>query len=249
MRMRSTRHIAIFGLAIIATAAGIGCGRKNEAKERVKAEREAWQASLPDSLAKVKAQMDSLQAEIFTLTEEVGNLLSDFKYVDNPREVEGYYIANAWAPTYPLTSIGLEARLTKSEKLELIAALAGGAHFDRIRITANGAMAESSTVPHDQALNYRMAGLNTVCFSDSAADSCAKLIADNSNSNIRISYINGEKETGAISYSPANANVMAKTWNLYDMRRRIGRDERMIPMLAKKGAIINEKIESMRNEE
>lgn len=241
---RNNRYNFIFiaTIGLLAGLSAIGCGRKNEAKERVKAEREAWVASLPDSLAAVKAQMDSLQAEISTLTEEVGKLLPDFKYVDNPREVEGYFIANAWAPTYPLTATGLEARITKGEKLELIAALSGGAHFDRIRVSAGGQTAESSTVPHDQALNYRMAGLNTVCFSDSAADSCARLIADNADNAVRIIYLNAGKETGALSYSRANAGVMAKTWKLYDTRRKIGRDERMIPMLARKGAIITEKI-------
>lgn len=240
-------NIAIIGIALLAGISS-GCGRKNEAKERVKAERDAWIASLPDSLAAVKAQMDSLQSEISTLTQDAESMLPDFKYVDNPREVEGYYIANAWAPTYPLTATGLEARLTKSEQLELIAALGGGAHFDRIRVAAGGETAETSTVPHDQALNYRMAGLNTVCFSDSAAASCARLIADNQDTQIRIIYLNGGKETGALNYSKANAAVMAKTWNLYDTRRKIGRDERMIPMLAKKGAIISEKIETNKTE-
>lgn len=222
------------------------CQRKNEAKERVQAEREKWEASLPDSLKAVERQTDSIKAELQSLTNSFDAMVHSFDYVDNPREVEGYYIAGAWKGNYPLKSTGLIARLTKSEKLELIAALSGGAHFDRLRVEANGHTAETSIVPHDQALNYRMTGLNTVCFSDSAANSCAKLIAENNGSDIKIVYLEGDRQTGTLSYPKASQSVMLSTWNLYEVASSISRDERMIPMLAKKGAIINQKIESLK---
>lgn len=226
-------------------AASMGCGRKNEAKERIQAEREKWEASLPDSLKAIERETDSIRNEIVTLTGQMDELLPQFKYIDNPREVEGYYIANAWASSYPLRKTGLAARLTKGEKLELIAALAGGAYFDRIVVEAGGERAESSVVPHDQALNYRMNGLNTVCFSDSAANSCAKLISENSGTDVRIVYINGDKQTGTLSYPSEDSSVMADTWQLYRLSSTIHRDERMIPLLSKKAAIINAKIESV----
>ncbi len=223
-----------------------GCQRKNEAKERVQAEREKWEASLPDSLKAVERQTDSIKAELQALNNSFDAMVHSFEYVDNPREVEGYYIAGAWKTNYPLKSTGLVARITKSETLELIAALAGGAHFDRLRIEANGETAETSVVPYDQALNYRMTGLNTVCFSDSAANSCAKLIAKNNGSDIKIIYIEGGRQTGTLSYPKQAQSVMMQTWNLYEVTSNISRDERMIPILAKKGAIINQKIESLK---
>lgn len=229
-------------------AASIGCKRRNEAKERVQAEREKWEASLPDSLKAVERQTDSIKAELQALNNSFEAMVHTFEYVDNPREVEGYYIAGAWKGNYPLKSTGLVARLTKNEKLELIAALAGGAHFDRLRVEANGQTAETSVVPHDQALNYRMTGLNTVCFSDSAATSCAKLIAENNGSDIKIVYLEGDRQTGVLSYPKQAQSVMMSTWNLYEVTSRISRDERMIPMLAKKGAIINQKIESLKKD-
>ena len=173
-------------------------------------------------------------------------MVHTFDYVDNPREVEGYYIAGAWKGNYPLKSTGLVARLTKSEKLELIAALSGGAHFNRLRVEAGGETAETSIVPHDQALNYRMAGLNTVCFSDSAANSCALLITRNVGGNVKIIYLDGDRQTGSLTYPTASQKTMESTWNLYEILRAINRDERMIPMLAKKGAIISAKIESLK---
>ncbi len=243
-RRQLIRILAALSLIIISGA----CQRKNEAKERVQAEREKWEASLPDSLKAVERQSDSIKAELQALTNSFDAMVHAFDYVDNPREVEGYYIAGAWKANYPLKSTGLIARLTKSEKLELIAALSGGAHFDRLRVETNGQTAETSVVPHDQALNYRVTGLNTVCFSDSAANSCAKLIADNNGSDIKIIYLEGDRQTGTLSYPKQAQAVMMSTWNLYEVTSSISRDERMIPMLAKKGAIITQKIESLKKD-
>ncbi len=243
-RVRYILSISLLTLLV----AFVSCQRKNAAKERVQAEREKWEASLPDSLKAVERQSDSIKAELQALSNNFDAMVHAFDYVDNPREVEGYYIAGAWKANYPLKSTGLIARLTKSEKLELIAALSGGAHFDRLRVETNGQSAETSVVPHDQALNYRMTGLNTVCFSDSAANSCAKLIADNNGSDIKIIYLEGERQTGTLSYPKQAQAVMMSTWNLYEVTSSISRDERMIPMLAKKGALITQKIESLKKD-
>ncbi|MDE7408729.1 MAG: hypothetical protein K2N09_01770, partial [Muribaculaceae bacterium] len=245
MYINKNKILALTAGVILALGAA-GCQRKNEAKERVQAEREKWEASLPDSLKAVERQTDSIKAELQALNNSFDAMVHSFEYVDNPREVEGYYIAGAWKATYPLKSTGLVARITKSEKLELIAALAGGAHFDRLRIETNGLTAETSVVPHDQALNYRMTDLNTVCFSDSAATSCARLIAENSGNDVKIIYLEGGRQTGSYSYPKQAQSVMMSTWNLYEVSSRIARDERMIPMLAKKGAIISAKIESIK---
>lgn len=245
---KSINKILTFTVGVLLTTGAIGCRGKNEAKERIQAEREKWEASLPDSLKAVERQTDSIKAELQALNNCFEAMVHTFDYVDNPREVEGYYIAGAWKGNYPLKSTGLVARITKSEKLELIAALAGGAHFDRLRVEANGQSAETSVVPHDQALNYRMTGLNTVCFSDSAATSCARLIAENNGSDVKIIYLEGGRQTGVLSYPQQAQSVMMSTWNLYEVSSRIARDERMIPMLAKKGAIISAKIESLKND-
>ncbi len=245
MNYLNTIGRSIFALFILSTLTLGACKRRNEAKERVQAEREKWEASLLDSLKAVERQTDSIKAELEALNNRFDAMVHTFDYVDNPREVEGYYIAGAWKGNYPLTSTGLVARITKNEKLELIAALAGGAHFNQLRVVANGQTAETSVVSHDQALNYRMIGLNTVCFSDSAANSCAKLIAENNGSDVKIVYLDGGKQTGTLSYPKQSQSTMTSTWNLYEVYSRIALDERMIPMLAKKGAIISAKIEEV----
>lgn len=240
------KKIILIAIVVCFVLASGACRRSNAAKERIQAEREKWEASLPDSLKLVEQQTDSIRKEIEVLNHRFDAMIHTFNYVENPREVEGYYIAGAWTPDYPLKSTGLIARITKSEKLELIAALSGGAHFNRIRVIAGSETAETSIVPHDQALNYRMENLNTVCFSDSASSSCARLIADNAGIDIKIVYLDNDKQTGALSYPKQSQQIMAQTWNLYETWSAISRDERMLPMLAKKGAIINAKIEQIK---
>lgn len=244
--MKCIKYLPILAVMAVAMLGG-GCHRRNESKERVKAEREAWEASLPDSLKAVERQTDSIRQEIKMLSLDMERMLPEFDYVDNPREVEGYYIAKAWRAHYPLKTTGLVARLTKGENLELIAALSGGAHFDRIRVEAGGESAETSTVPYDQALNYRMSNLNTVCFSDSSANSCASLIARHEGGDIKIIYLNAGKKTGTYTYPRQSQSVMTQTWNLYDARSRMLHDERLIPLLARKGVIITEKIEKLKS--
>ncbi|MDE6341938.1 MAG: hypothetical protein K2K93_06440 [Muribaculaceae bacterium] len=236
----------IYPAVIVLAIGGAGCRRSNPAKERVQAEREKWEASLPDSLKAVERQTDSIRAEIKTLGQELDAMLPDFDYVDNPREVEGYYIAKTWKDSYPMNTTGLRGRLTKGERLELVATLAGGAHFDRLRVEADNSSAETSAVPHDQALNYRMEGLNTVCFSDSAANSCARLIAD-AQGQVTLIYLEGDRTTGKLTYPQKDKATMALTWKLFDTRREMTLDERMLPLLAKKGAIIASRIESLKS--
>lgn len=248
MRRVFFKSLTFVVLAVAIIFGTATCGRKNEAKERIKAERQKWEASLPDSLQAVERQTDSIKKELQALNNSFEAMSHTFEYVDNPREVEGYYIAGGWKANYPLKSSGLIARITKSEKLELIAALSGGAHFDRLRVEAGGQSAETSVVPHDQALNYRMTGLNTVCFSDSAASSCARLIAENNGTAIKLIYLEGDRQTGTLSYPEQTQSLMLSTWNLYEVISRISRDEHMIPLLAKKGAILRKKIDEIKKE-
>lgn len=248
MMKRCLRYMAC-GLGVGIMVMIGACSRKNEAKERVQAQREAWEASLPDSIKAIESQADSLRNEIEVMNHRFDAMIHTFTYVENPREVEGYYMNSVWAKNYPLNKTGLVARLSKSENLELIAALSGGAHFDRIRVEANGKTAQTSTVAYDQALNYRMAGLNIVCFSDSAANSCASLIAENNDGNVKIVYLEGDKVSGVCSYPKQDQSIMTSTWDLFETRRTISRDERMIPLLAHKAAIIQTKIDELKTKD
>ncbi len=92
--MDISKTIIIAGISALLIATG-ACSRKNEAKERIQAEREKWEASLPDSLKAVERQTDSIKAELQVLNNRFDAMIHSFNYVDNPREVEGYYISGS----------------------------------------------------------------------------------------------------------------------------------------------------------
>ncbi|MDE6026826.1 MAG: hypothetical protein K2G23_01990, partial [Muribaculaceae bacterium] len=188
-----------------------GCAHKNESG---KAARESYRAALEDSIKNVTAQIDSCNEVAVSLQDKIGNLLPEFRAVAKAREVEGYMIFQGWESRYPLQSTGMVARLSESRQLELVAVLKGG-NFDRIRVNAPSATAESAVVPHDQALNYRQGGLNTVMFTGPEADSVAQLIADNELNPITVTFLNGGKPAGTWKMEHGNAKMITMTYLLY----------------------------------
>lgn len=203
--MKKLLYISLAALMLL------GCARKNESgKEAQKSYRNA----LNDSIRKISMEIDSCHDMAATLSDKVNNLLPEFRPVEKAREVEGYMIYQGWENRYPLMQTGVVARLSANRRLELVAVLKGG-EFDRIRVNVPSATAETETVVHDQALNYRQNGLNTVLFTGAAADSVARLIADNELNPITVTFLNGDKATGTWKMGNENAKMITMTYLLY----------------------------------
>lgn len=203
------------------------CGG-NKKGEKMKAD---YSAALNDSIKSNELQITECENRLKDLTDNVNVWLRDFTPVNNPREVEGYSIYNGWQDRYPLQKTGLIARISENEQLELIAALSGG-QFTSIKIETPTEV-YSDTVPHDQALNYKRDGLNTVMFSGARADSIAKAIADNELNTIKVVFIeNGPR--GSWTIPEDYKKMIAATWMLYSTRREQIRLEGRMKMLHEK---------------
>lgn len=214
---------------LLASCAG-GSADKEKAKNDYK-------NSLADSISAAELRIDSCENEIKELTDNVNNLLRDFTVVDNSREVESYYIFNGWQNRYPSQNTGLVARISNGERLELIAALKGST-FNSIRVESGEKAAESAVVPHDQALNYRREGLNTVMFSGAEADAVAQLIADNELNPVKIVYLENGKVKGSWQMPEDYKKMVSATWMLYSSRSRQIKLEGYMKMLCKKIEIL-----------
>mgnify|MGYP005946645405 CR=1 FL=1 len=210
------------------------CAGGNADKEKAKNE---YKNSLADSIAAAEHQIDSCENEIKVLTDNVNTWLRDFTVVDNSREVESYYIFNGWQNRYPLQNTGLVARISNGERLEIIAALKGST-FNSIRVESGDLSAESAVVPHDQALNYRREGLNTVMFSGAQADSVAQLIADNELNPVKIVYLENGKIKGNWQIPEDYKKMVSASWMLYSSRSRQIKLEGYMKMLSKKIEIL-----------
>lgn len=214
-----------------AFAAGLLCscgGKKDDGAAR----REAYTKALDDSIAAINAEIDSCANGVLELHDRTGQWLRDFTTVENPREVGSYMIYTSFRNRYPLTGTGLVARVTDMGEFQLIAALRNGV-FDRIEVSSGETSLSSGTVPHDQALNYRTAGLTTVTFSGEKADSIGSFICDNEMQNIKVSYC-GNGVSGTWIMPEDYKKMVMATWMLYSSSRGARNLERREALLHQK---------------
>ncbi len=219
-------------MALLVAAGAVGCRDKSR-KEALANERARWEESLKDSLARYERELDEAEKSLPLLREEVGKMLERFTFVNNPREVEGYYIYTPARAGYPLSSTGVSARLAKSEAAEVIAALKGG-EFSAIRLVApGGSSVTSQTVPYDQALNYRAGGLNTVAFTGQQADTLLRFAAEHSADPLTLEFLNPSK-VAAITLNELQQQTLVETGRLLESREELHRAEASIPALSRK---------------
>ena len=235
----NTRHIAAPLLAALLLSAASCSVKKTKSEE----EREQWLYSLNDSISKYKAEIESASSALTASQTEVGEMISNFEHVSNPREVEGYYIYNGWKNRYPLQQTGLVARITEDERFELIAVLSGGV-FNQIMVSGGQGEAETKVVPHDQALNYRAGKLNTVCFSGGAADTVGMYISDNMPDNLTVTYLNSGKSS-SFRLPADQKEMIAATYQLYAAQKETHHLERTIPMLSRRIDTCRRMLESL----
>lgn len=196
-----------------------------EAVER----RAEWVNSLNDSIALYQRQIQEVDSSLARMRERVGSLIGNFDYVENAREVEGYYIYSGWKGRYPLSVTGLVARVSKDERFELIATLTGKV-FNEIGVSSGGESVGSAVVPHDQALNYRAGNLNKVCFSGEKADSIGAFIAAHDASDVTVTYLQGGR-TASLQLPADEKRMISATWQLYNAQREMNRLEKELPRL------------------
>lgn len=223
--MRTIRILpALLSLCLLASCGG----KKYDGKER----HQSYQETLNDSITAIQGEIDSCNTRLSEVHEAISERLSSFTVVNNPREAGSYIIYTPAAGKYPLRKTGIISRIGTSGQFELIAALSNG-NFDHIALTAEKETVMSDTVPHDQALNYRADGLNTVMFAGEAADRLGDFISNNMLNNIMLKYMSNVVVTNI--YIPAETKKeIAFTYQLYDLQQQAAHLEMRIPMLHEK---------------
>ena len=184
--------------------------RKTEAEK----EREEWIAGFTDSIDYYQKIVSETEIKLQDINSRINKDLENFEFVENPREVSGYYILKGWKNNLPFTTTSLYARINKDEKLELIATLAG-ATFNKIGVISGEEEVFSEIVHHDQAFNYRHERFNTVYFSGAKADTIAQFISRHRNDKIHLEYIEGAKKSKA-TLSEKQKDMISETWNLFE---------------------------------
>lgn len=220
--------LSVIAGGMLVSAMTVSCVRKVEKSDKA-IEREQWHASLADSIKATEKVISETESQLEFLHEKIGELLTSFSHVDNPREVEGYTILSGWKNRYPLKSTGVAARITEDEGFEIIAALSKG-NFDAIEVECGGQSVVSGTVPHDQALNYRLPGLNTVAFTAGKGDTIGSFVSG-ATGNVTLFYLNGSRRAGSLVLDSDTRRMISDTWELYSSQRQAEKLERTLPLL------------------
>lgn len=219
--------------------------RSDEKSEKAKAD---YGRALSDSIAIIEQQIDSCKNEIKIHQDNADVWIRDFTTVGNPREVGTYIIYTPFVKLYPLTSTGLVARINDSEQFELVAALSGGV-FDQISVVSGEDAAMSAVVPHDQALNYRNSGLNTVSFTGDEADAIGKLIFDNELNPITVQYLQGGKVASSWKVPLDYVKMLSYTYALYNSTREANRLNMRVSMLHEKVNLLRAHQDRIQNQQ
>lgn len=212
--------------AVVMLALVLASCVKRQEKSRNADKYDNWIESLNDSVKALQDEQKRVEDSLTMLYDDVDRMNSDFTYVDNPRQVEGYTMLKAARGSYPLTRTGLAARYTKREEFEIVAA--SGSPFTSITVSDGSTSVATAPVARDQGLNYTTAGLTTVLFADSTAYEVGRFIAAASRP-LTVSY--GGRSA---RLSAADAQWVAATWRLAEARRQIKQMEQRLPLLSKK---------------
>lgn len=219
--IKNIAGLSVLAACLLTSVMLTACGSDNKRAEAAAAAREEWHAALRDSIARITTLREKDSLEIVSLRTRIDELLPEFTPVENPREVEPYYILSAFRGSYPLRSTGIAARVTASQRFELIAAL-NGQGFDAIRVVApDGTSATSATVAHDQALNYTSGSLTTVAFTSGPSDNIGRLVEARADAPLTLDFLRGGKCVASHKLSDAQKRWISTTWRLAGCRQSL----------------------------
>ena len=188
------------------------CKRTNKTAAEI--ERENWIAGFTDSIDYYQEHSRQLQSQLDLLNTKIGGMLEDFELIKNPKEVSGYYLVKGWNKKLPFTSTSIYARISESEKFEVIATLAGST-FNKISVAG----LDSETVPNDQAFNFRHERFNTVYFTGGKIDTIADYISTHHLDKIELVYLEGSKIKKNFIIPSDEKDMISQTWNLYAAKK------------------------------
>lgn len=232
----------IITLALLGASLLASCSSKPRTSQAAQ-DHQAWIASLADSITAAQAEIQHTGQRIDALHDSVARMLTAFTHVSSPRQVEGYTVLRSQAASLPLTRTALAARITESEGFELLSALTG-ATYCRLRVTSPAGTATTATVPHDQALNYRHDGYNTVAFTGTRADSVGRLIALSPEGSVQVQYLTPDgRKAGSLQLPPASQQAIAQTWRLAHTQHTAETLERRISLLNRRIALFRLRLE------
>ncbi|MDE6271572.1 MAG: hypothetical protein K2M31_01015 [Muribaculaceae bacterium] len=224
---------SILPLLLIPVIASIA-GCKKYSGEKAAQERAQWIASLNDSISNISAQRKADSLRITQLRSDIDLWLKNFTQVNDPKQVEPYYIHSSFMGSYPLNSTGIASRIKDNQEFEIVAALSGS-QFDAIRLTAGEYSISSPVVPPDQGLNFTSSDGLTVCsFSGKEITPIAEFVAVHEPEQIWMEYLRNGQVRSSIYLSHPQKRWISETWRMASARQLLDSLERRQMLTARK---------------
>lgn len=225
-------------LITITLMAGLACCKKYDG-DKTKNDREQWIASIKDSISNISAQRKADSLRIIQLRSDIDLWLQNFTQVNDPKQVEPYYIHTSFTGSYPLNSTGIAARIKNNQEFELVAALSGS-QFDAIRFSAGEYSATSQSIKPDQALNFTSSDGLTVCsFSGDQTSRLAEFVNIHQPEQIWMEFLRDGQVRSSINLSHPQKRWISETWEMASERRLLDSLERTQMLTARKLELLN----------
>lgn len=166
--------------------------------------RQAWCASLRDSVESLQEEYDTCQEQLEALRGRFASLLDRFEIVDDPVLVEPYRVAKGWRGYDTTGRQGVLSRVLEDGSIEMVATAAGD--FSSMTFSSGGESVSSETVPAGSSLHTALGQLTRVAFNNAAP--LAAFVSDHVGEPVTMTLSSGK----SFPLSEAQRRMIADTW-------------------------------------
>lgn len=175
--------------------------------------RQAWCASLRDSVESLQGEYDACQEQVESLRGRFASLLDRFEIVDDPMLVEPYRVAKGWRGYDTTGRQGVLSRVLEDGSIEMVVTAAGD--FSSMTLSSGGGSVSSQTVPAGSSLHTSMGQLTRVAFNNAAP--LAAFVAEHVDDPVTMTLSSGK----SFPLSGAQRRMIADTWEFSALLDRI----------------------------
>lgn len=163
------------------------------------------------------SQADSITTTLQTRYDSLARLMVK---VVNPELVEGYWVAAQGRSKEPLSSDGIESRVTDNGEFYMISSLNPSSlrHHSFTITDKNGQSAATTTVAYDGELNYRVNGGEVVTYMAEACKEIGPFVLNHPNEALTVTF-NGEGGYKKIKLTATQTAGLSTAWEFAEIMR------------------------------
>lgn len=199
--------------------------------------RQAWCASLRDSVESLQREYDACQEQAEALRGRFASLLDRFEIVDDPMLVEPYRVAKGWRGYDTTGRQGVLSRVLEDGSIEIVVTAAGD--FSSMTLSGGGESVGSETVPAGSSLHTALGQLTRVSFNNAAP--LAGFVAEHVGNPVTMTLSSGK----SFPLSEAQRRMIADTWEFSSLLDQIHELEKRESVIYNKLQLCRDKVSEL----